>query len=87
MITGDSEAVARSVASALTLDRYFAQVLPEDKEKHVRALQTEGKRVIMVGDGVKDAPALARADVGAVSYTHLDVYKRQGGAWGKYAAK
>ncbi len=73
MITGDSEAVAHSVAGELGLDRTFAQVLPVDKEKHVRALQAEGKRVIMVGDGVNDAPALARADVGVAIGSGTDV--------------
>ena len=73
MITGDSEAVARSVAGQLGLDRYFAQVLPEDKEKHVRSLQAEGKQVVMVGDGVNDAPALARADVGVAVGSGTDV--------------
>jgi Cu2+-exporting ATPase len=73
MITGDSQAVAGAVAQALGIDRHFAQVLPEDKEKHVRALQAEGKRVVMVGDGVNDAPALARADVGVAVGSGTDV--------------
>jgi Cu2+-exporting ATPase len=64
MLTGDSEAVAKAVAAELGIDRYFAEVLPEVKDHKVAQLQAEGRRVVMVGDGVNDAPALARADVG-----------------------
>jgi len=64
MITGDATAVANAVAVELGIDRVFAQVLPEDKAKHIEALQSQGKRVAMVGDGVNDAPALVTADVG-----------------------
>ncbi len=64
MLTGDSEAVAKAVAAELGIDRYFAQVLPEHKDAKIAELQASGRTVAMVGDGVNDAPALTRADVG-----------------------
>lgn len=64
MLTGDNEAVAKAVADELGIDVYFAEVLPENKDEKIQSLLDQGKRVAMVGDGVNDAPALVRADVG-----------------------
>ncbi|MFO7664599.1 MAG: heavy metal translocating P-type ATPase [Chloroflexota bacterium] len=73
MLTGDSMAVAEDVARKLNIDQFFAEVLPENKDQKVMQLQQQGKRVVMVGDGVNDAPALTRADVGIAIGSGTDV--------------
>ena len=73
MLTGDSKLTAQAVGRRVQVSRVIAQVMPADKERVVSELQSEGKTVCMVGDGINDSPALTRADVGIAIGSGTDI--------------
>ena len=79
MLTGDNERTAKAIARTLGIDTVISGVRPDQKEEHIRKLQADGKKVVMVGDGINDAPALAAADVGIAIGSGTDVAKETGG--------
>lgn len=78
MLTGDNEHVAKAVSDELGIDTYFANVLPEDKYSHIKELQDQGNVVLMIGDGVNDAPALTQANAGVAIGAGTDVAVESG---------
>ena len=79
MMTGDSDRIAKSIANIVGVDEYYSEVLPEDKAKFVEQEKQSGHKVIMIGDGINDSPALSAADVGIAISDGAQIAREIGG--------
>jgi len=78
MITGDNKKTAEAVARELKIDKVLAEVLPDEKSREIKKLQTDGEKVVFVGDGINDAPSLVQADLGIAMGSATDIAKEAG---------
>lgn len=78
MMTGDNKTIAQNISQDLGIDKYFAEMLPQDKIDQIKKLQKQGKKVIMIGDGINDAPSLAQANVGIAMGSGTDIALESG---------